>query len=282
MVHWIYVLECEDDYIYVGETTRLFRRFREHLYRNGSVNTSIHEPVRLIGLYKLNDNYSFYKYRNEIRNGEYNPFTINEWLDKANEQNHLFIENRITELYFSLRSKSDERMDFRYEDGDWWKIRGGKYIQQYINNPFNNINEEDILDRPMCGCELPCEVKISNNGERIYFVCALKNVWDDMGLDIEVEAPCDFFKVYKDDIYIKKQYELIQNKLSEHKWVINLPISRYNRTPERCIFCKKEQYVPVFCYGNIRNICQPCFSNKFEELKKKYDYSSTCMFADDD
>ena len=169
MVHWIYVLECEDDYIYVGETTRLFRRFREHLYRNGSVNTSIHEPVRLIGLYKLNDNYSFYKYRNEIRNGEYNPFTINEWLDKANEQNHLFIENRITELYFSLRSKSDERMDFRYEDGDWWKIRGGKYIQQYINNPFNNINEEDILDRPMCGCELPCEVKISNNGERIYF-----------------------------------------------------------------------------------------------------------------
>jgi hypothetical protein len=29
MVHWIYVLECEDYYIYVGETTRLFRRFNE-------------------------------------------------------------------------------------------------------------------------------------------------------------------------------------------------------------------------------------------------------------
>ena len=62
MVHWIYVLECDDDYIYIGETTRLFRRFREHIYHNGAVNTTRHTPQRLIGLYKVGDNYSFYKY----------------------------------------------------------------------------------------------------------------------------------------------------------------------------------------------------------------------------
>ena len=56
MVHWVYVLECEDDYIYVGETTRLFSRFQEHITHRGGKNTLSHTPRKLIGLYKVNGN----------------------------------------------------------------------------------------------------------------------------------------------------------------------------------------------------------------------------------
>lgn len=281
MVHWIYVLECDDDYIYIGETTRLFRRFREHIYHNGSVNTTRHTPQRLIGLYKVGDNYSFYKYRNEIRNGEYNRFTVNDWGEDEDSAN-LLIENHFTELYFSLRSKIDERLDFRYEDGRWYKIRGGKYTKHLVSNPTINMNPEDILDRPMCHCELPCEVKLSNDATKIYFVCALKNVWEDMEIDLYVETPCDYFKVYTDDAYIVKQYELIQEKLSKNTWVMNLPTSQYVRRPESCILCKKQNYIPIWCYGKTRNVCQPCFSNKFDELQNKYKINlGSCLISDE-
>ena len=272
MVHWIYVLECDDDYIYIGETTRLFRRFREHIYHNGSVNTTRHTPQRLIGLYKVGDNYSFYKYRNEIRNGEYNRFTVNEWGEDEDSGN-LLIENHFTELYMYLRNQDNE--------GEWDTVRGGKYTKQMYSNPTNIMNPEDILDRPMCHCELPCEVKLSKDGTKIYFVCALKNVWEDMEIDLDVNEPCDYFKVYTDDAYIVKQYEFIQEKLRD-SWVKNLPRTLYAKSPEPCILCKKQNYIPIWCYGKTRNVCQPCFSNKFDELQNKYKKNLTaCMISDD-
>jgi len=29
-MRWVYILQCEDSYFYVGETSRLYRRFWEH------------------------------------------------------------------------------------------------------------------------------------------------------------------------------------------------------------------------------------------------------------
>ena len=278
MVHWIYVLECEDDYIYIGETTRLYTRFREHIYRNGSVNTTRREPYKLIGLYKVGNNYSFYKYRNEIRNGEYNQFTVNDWGDDERSGN-LLIENHFTELFMYLRCEED---NFLFDDGYWNKVRGGKYTKQIYSNPTTKMNIEDILDRPLCDCGLPSEVKLSNDKTKIYFVCALKNIWDDMNIDLDVDEPCEFFKVYEDDLYIVKQYEIIQHKLRENKWVKNLPKSAYKIHSEPCILCKKENYTPIWCYGETKKVCQPCFSNKYDELKQKFDISSISLFIDDD
>lgn len=278
MVHWIYVLECEDDYIYIGETTRLFRRFHEHIYNNGAVNTSRHEPLKLIGLYKLGDNYSFYKYRNKIENGEYDKFALDDWGDDENSDN-LLIENHFTELCMYLRKEDN---NFIFDDGEWNKVRGGKYTKQIYSNPTTTMNVEDILDRPLCHCGLPCEVKLSKDKTKIYFVCALKNVWGDMNIDLEVKEPCVFFKVYNEDVYIKKQYEIIQKKIRENKWTIDIPKSEHKINPEVCILCKKINYIPIWCYGESRRICQPCFSNKFDELKEKYDNSSKCLFADDE
>ena len=80
MVHWVYVLECEDDYLYVGETTRLFKRFNEHLRNRGGSNTIKHKPYKLIGLYNVNNNWSFIRYRNAIKLGEYNKFIIDVYV----------------------------------------------------------------------------------------------------------------------------------------------------------------------------------------------------------
>ena len=279
MVHWIYVLQCEDDYIYIGETIRLYRRFNEHIYKNGAVNTTRHEPHKLIGLYKLGDNYSFYKYRNQIRNGEYNKFALDDWGGEANEIDNLLIENRFTELCMYLRKEDN---NFIFDDGQWNKVRGGKYTKQIYSNPTTTLNIEDILDRPLCKCGLPCEVRLSKDKTKICYVCAIYNIWDDMNIDLEVEEPCDFFKVYNEDVYIKKQYEIIQEKIRENKWVKNIPKSVYKIHPEPCILCKKENYTPIWCYGQTKRICQPCFSNKFDELKNNFDFTSNCMFADDD
>jgi predicted GIY-YIG superfamily endonuclease len=93
MVHWIYVLECEDNYLYVGETTRLFRRFSEHRYGRGGVNTGAHKPDTLVALYKVADNYSFLQHRSHILQNDFNKDIIDEW--GSDDSANLEIENHI-------------------------------------------------------------------------------------------------------------------------------------------------------------------------------------------
>jgi len=218
MVHWIYVLECEDDYIYVGETRRLYRRFNEHITSRGGANTIKHKPNKLIGLYKVNDNYSFMRYRNTIQTGKYNKFIIDNW---ENEGDNLLIENHITERFFYERRENDS-----YGGGlEWYKVRGGKYTRESLDetvngykwasekegrhymsrNPIETIPVDSIVDRPLCKCHCPSEVKLSKD-KKIYFVCALKNIWDNFFPDLQIDKPCDFWQVYIDDIAIKKAY----------------------------------------------------------------------------
>ena len=53
-MHWIYVIECENNIIYVGETYRLFSRLKEHCKKHtGSVTTHSVDPKKLIGLFRL-------------------------------------------------------------------------------------------------------------------------------------------------------------------------------------------------------------------------------------
>ena len=167
MVHWVYVLECEDDYLYVGETIRLFRRFNEHLRSRGGSNTIKHKPIKLIGLYKVNENHSFMRYRNTIKSGEYNRFILDDW---ENEGDNLLIENHITERFLYERREND-----CYGGGlEWYKIRGGKYTRETLDdtvamykwasekegrmynarNPVESIPVDTIVDRPLCKLSL--------------------------------------------------------------------------------------------------------------------------------
>ena len=214
MVHWIYILECNDNFIYVGETNNIYRRLKEHIRGKGGKNTHIHIPKKLIGLYKVNDNFSFYQYNSAIKFGTQDNVqrAIDEW---GNWIDYLFIENRITERLFYERRNNHE-----YGTGiEWYRIRGGKYTRNNLDNelyfakemcerpnrvpgtlqmttPVDNISEEEIVDRPLCNCGMPCEVKLSKDKSKIYFICSLKNVWDKFMRVIHVNNPCDYFKLH--------------------------------------------------------------------------------------
>jgi predicted GIY-YIG superfamily endonuclease len=292
MVHWVYVLECQDNYIYIGETTRLFRRFNEHLKRRGGSNTIKHKPKKLIGLYKVNDNHSFMRYRNAIKSGEYNKFIIDDWdIDGDN----LLIENHITERFLYERRHNHE-----YGTGnEWYRIRGGKYTKETLDEdmiyakemcerpnriigtlqmstPIDSISEDAIVDRPLCKCLCPSEVKISNDKSKIYFICSLKNVWGDFFSDLHIDAPCDFWQLYTEDKSVKSQYELVKVR-SRESWVLNVPLSIYKIQPEPCISCSKTDYLAIFNQGT-RRLCQECISIKYDYLKEKY--KSVYLIAD--
>ena len=287
MVHWVYITECVELYIYVGETTRLFRRFNEHDCGRGSVNTSRHKPLYLVGLYKVADNISFMKYRKHIQNNEYDFFTIKNW--GTDDSGNLEVENHLTERLFYERKDNHE-----YGTGEeWYRVRGGKYTRKNLDNslesakelcdipnrikgtlkmttPIDKMKESEIVDRPLCHCSYPCEVKLSKDKNCIYFVCALKNAWDTESMGcLKTDEFCDFYKVYDEDIYIKKQYEINQTKVGA--WCNNIPgaLGDYNIL-KPCIKCNKEDYIPVYAYHHKRSVCQSCFGIYNNELKNKY------------
>jgi hypothetical protein len=273
MVHWVYIVECEDNYIYVGETTRLYRRMNEHQNGGGSVNTGRHKPLFLVGLYKVADNISFFDYRLAINSGYYDNDIIREWGE--DDSSYLDSENHFTELLMRLRSK-ENNPDFMFDDGEWWKVRGGKYTKTATpstKSPISDMKDEYIIDRPCCECQYPCEVKISKDKKYIYFVCALKNVWKDFSPGLNYPDPCDFFQLYKDDVFLKKKYEITQKKLQE-SWCQYLPYSF-----EECIKCKNIQYSMVYSHGKRRQICIDCFDKHYEDLKKEYSIEE-CMITD--
>jgi predicted GIY-YIG superfamily endonuclease len=282
MVHLVYVLECDDDYLYVGETTRLFERFNEHLKNRGGSNTMSHKPHTLIGLYKVSENFYFMKYRNIIKSGEYNNFILN---DLDNDGDHLLIENHITERFLYERRDNDS-----YGGGsEWYKVRGGKYtratlddtVAQYklasekegrtfrAGNPIASRPVDTIVDRPLCKCGSPSEVKLSKDTTKIYFVCALKNVWFDNFYGLQIDPPCDFWQLYTEDAYVKTQYEVVKTR-SRERWITNIPVSMYKIHPEPCISCNKTEYVAIF-NGGTRRLCQTCILQKYDSLKEKYD-----------
>jgi predicted GIY-YIG superfamily endonuclease len=290
MGHWIYVLECEDDYIYIGETRRLYRRFTEHLTSRGGSNTNKHKPYKLIGLYKVNENHSFMKYRNTIKSGQYNRFILDDWEEDAD--NYLLIENRITERFLYERREND-----CYGGGlEWYKVRGGKYTRETLEeivdrykgasekegreymsrNPIESIPVDTIVDRPLCKCNYPSEVKLSKDKSNIYFVCALKNVWGDFFSDLEINKSCNFWELYTDDREIKHNYEIVK-AMSKEKWILNLPLTVYKNNPESCISCGNSDYIGIFNNG-VRRVCQTCIVKNYSSLKEEYE--NKCMIVD--
>ena len=65
-MNWVYILKCEDDYYYVGETTRLYRRFWEHSSGRGGVNTSSFSPECIGAIYKVNTLGKFFEYNSNV------------------------------------------------------------------------------------------------------------------------------------------------------------------------------------------------------------------------
>jgi hypothetical protein len=269
-MRWIYILKCSDDYYYVGETNRLYRRFWEHQQGNGGINTSINIPESIVAIYKVSTLCNFFEYNNIVVNKICNIYfnrsdTLLENFnnsDDNDETDYLFAENNITECLM-LHNKNN-----------WKKIRGGKYTRLDIEYIFP-INEY-IKNLPLCNCGLPCDIKKNEEDNYLYFRCAKKNMWYNMKehfeLDVEDE-PCKYFMKYTKDIEYKIQYEqkkkYISDLVNKSYWLKQLVGGQY----EFCIGgCGKEydENNTVRYSRKSINLCFDCLINKNDELSKKY------------
>ena len=65
---WIYILKCDNDIYYVGQTSRLYRRFQKHINGQGGINTTKNRVEKIVAIYKVNNLNNFIEYNNKILN----------------------------------------------------------------------------------------------------------------------------------------------------------------------------------------------------------------------
>lgn len=269
---WVYVLSYDDnDYgynpIYIGETSRLYRRLNEHSNNyNDDTCTGKYEFTNLVGLYKVHTNSVFHQYHTDISvYCDYNPFTF-EYEQEVydTKDSSLVIENWITELIMT-----------EYE-GNYHKIRGGKYCRDDIfNKPFDELFDTP-LERPFCDCGMPAEIKLNKHNE-FYYVCSMTNAWDDFSPCFNVNEPCDYYKKYND--IEARAYHKISKKYVNMPFIENIPNAISSLTPGECVLCHKTRYLPIYSpvYGGAKQICSECLANNHKELERKY---TQCMIID--
>ena len=289
---WIYILKCEDDIYYVGQTTRLYRRFWEHQDGKGGINTSIYTPEEVVAIYKVSNIVKFIDYNNYVNkilsgiwhNG-YEKCKLYKFDDDDYEENQ--------EDKFDAENNIAECMMIHNKD-NWENIRGGKYIR--FDCQYKFPNNEYIKELPLCKCGLPCDIKKHQNKERLFFRCAKKNMWDSFKeeFDIDDEA-CNFYQEYLTDIELiiqaNKNFEERRKKLRElfkkSHWLENVSCEEDGELGE-CVSCNtyvwsdrqgdfknngiiypfsKDEEINI---NNRRLLCFNCFIDKNEELSKKY------------
>jgi len=267
-MHWVYILKCQNDYYYVGETTRLFRRFWEHTSGMGGVNTYTYTPETIVAIYKVNMLGMFFEYNYLIDGEIYKPYKLKRFDNEIgdDEYNGKEIENNITECLMIHNKET------------WDKIRGGKYTHFNVTYKFP-IND-NIKNLPICNCGLPCDIKKNKENNYLFFRCAKKNMWEEFKEQFDIdEEPCNFYMEYIRDKQFKleetKKFEdrkrILKELLKKSHWLKNIPECD-NIEPEVCIGgCNKGYIYSKISYSYKElNLCYDCFIDKNEELSKKY------------
>ena len=272
-MRWVYILECENNYFYVGETKRLFRRFWEHDGGKGGLNTTLHPPKNIVAIYKLSKMGKFFNYNYKVKNDEHDDtyniyfnrggivkdFNLNDEDDTEFIYDNLWVENCIL-----------EKMMINNKD-NWLNFRGGKYVKPDNNYsfPINNF----VTELPMCFCNLPCDVNKNEDEDFLYFRCAKKNMWNDFKRTFNInDEPCSFFKKYNDDFYVKKYEKLkciVFDLTKKSPWLENLVGCHFEYCIGGCGKNYDESYTLQY-YEKPINLCFDCFITKNDELTLKY------------
>ena len=276
---WVYILKCEDNYYYVGETNRLYRRRWQHNEGNGGLNTSTYEPESIVAIYKVSSLSNFFDYDEIVTNEIYNIYfnrankILENFQDETYEtdEDNKLVENHIAEAFIIHKNKNKE---------DWTKIRGGKYTRFDIE--YTLPKNDNIKNLPFCYCGLPCDIKnyegVHEMDNYLYFRCAKKNMWlnmkEDLDINIESDA-CKYFMKYNDILYktnYQERKKTIQNIVNKSNWLNSL----VGTHSEFCIGGCGKQYDEnntIRYSSRAINLCFDCFINKNDELSKKYKYS---------
>lgn len=270
-MHWVYVVKSDDGHIYVGETTRLYRRFNEHQSGRGGVNTSNHTPTQLLGLYHVPNNMTFMRTHAEIQRGAFSQ-DMTYW-NSDDDGDYLVIENRITERYM-------------YENRNTCgRVRGGKYTTQErcIDYHYKMLDPPDMskltIDRPLCKHGYPCEINMKKDKEKMFFTCPLArpNFWEGFYGNLEVEDSCNFWQEYEPYRKTKASFETMRDAF----WVRNLPEWDLGIP---CLKCRSTYEAPLWRFGVKHQVCVPCFQSHYEDLKKEYENKPkdiSRLFSDD-
>lgn len=267
---WVYILQCCDDYYYIGETSRLYRRFWEHQEGIGGLNTSVYPPKNIIAIYPVNRLGKFFVYNSKIDNNDYNT-NYNIFFDRGGILENFNIDDEYSYDYDSLwvENTITEKMMLMNKD-NWKKIRGGKYVRFNVEYKFPENEVVDIL--PKCNCNLPCDVKKNDDSKFLYFRCAKKNIWNEMRNEFDIiDKPCNFFMKYTKDIDYKIEYEKrkenIKLLINKSGWLKNLGFYEFCAGG-----CGKEynENNTIRYSRRAINLCFECFIEKNEELSKKY------------
>lgn len=281
-MRWVYILQCDNGYFYIGETSRLYRRFWEHQDGLGGLNTSTHLPTSILAIYPVNRLGKFFEYTNKVSNNDY-QLNYNIYFDRGGIINDFNIDNDDDNGYCYdskwVENMITEKMMLDNEQ-NWKKIRGGKYVRFDIeyNFPKNKL----VNELPNCNCGIPCDVKQNDENKYLYFRCAKKNIWDSMREDFDIyDEPCNFFMKYTKDTQYKTvcdtRIQTIRTLTSKSSyWLQELVGCHY----EYCIGeCGKE----YDCNNTVRysrhaiNLCFDCFINKNKELAQKYNPFNKCL-----
>lgn len=268
-MHWIYILQGCNGQIYVGETTRLFRRFWEHEAGEGGINTKIMGVEKVLAIYKVVDLGRFLGYHQSVIDPEieYRRCVFSDTFED-DDKSYVAkdIENAITEHLMISR-------------GDAWEsVRGGKHVRFVIKYEKPTISQFNSL--PFCKCGLPCDVKISEkNDGYFYFRCPSKNLWPEVReqFDLNDVEPCKFFQIY--DLDAAKILEFkekckdmgrnLSSLLAKNPWLEQLPTFD---DKGHCLYCKsKTRKMILYPYKEeiMRALCLQCFTRHSEVLETK-------------
>jgi predicted GIY-YIG superfamily endonuclease len=278
VMRWVYILQCEYGYFYVGETSRLYRRFWEHQNGLGGLNTYKYPPINIVAIYSVNRLGKFFEYNKKVSNNDYR-LNYNIYFDRGGIIENFNIDNDTEVGYDNLWVENNitEKMMLDNEL-NWKKIRGGKYVRFDVE--YNYPNNQFIQELPNCDCGFPCDVKKNDNNDYLYFRCAKKNMWDEMREEFEINEPCNFFMKYTKDNKYKIEYEKRKQKikyLMTNSYWLNKLVDEYY---EHCIGGCGKEYDGNNTVRYLRkaiNLCFDCFINKNEELSKKYNMVGECL-----
>ena len=196
LMNWVYVLRSsQTGNIYIGETCRLYRRWREH--GAGKCKTTSNDDYDIvIGLYNVENNITFMKYREDmIKFDRFAYRCQGEWGCGGDKQQALQLERHVAERYLLDRGMKH------------YNIYGSFYLNEAKceNFCFSERSTNYVRDRPLCHCSYPCEIKMKNDQSKLYFTCPVPD-WIE---GFSTNERCNFYQEFES---YRKILEAYKNK----------------------------------------------------------------------
>jgi predicted GIY-YIG superfamily endonuclease len=281
MVHWVYILECEGNRTYVGETRRLYRRVWEHNGGRGGVNTCRFTPREVVAIYKVQTIGRFMRYDESITEQLKIPDNVEDY-SYYRKQDLMYFDSDCEGLYNHLDAENAivECLGMHNPD-EWNSIRGGKYTRDIV---YSRPNIPELLNIPLCHCGYPCDIKKNSDKGYLFFRCAKKNMWDGFRDVFDVmDEPCKFYQEYTRDLKfrteaIKERKEVAKhcgNLIANSPWLGRVEECGY----KNCLVCNVENYKPMVYNDIKRRVCTSCFFGRYDEVEAECKTKTTKSVA---